>query len=203
MGVAMSDGRDRGRARGRLLLIAMLMLVSAALGACTETSSEDDLERRAQRLDRSLICPLCPSETIDQSQVLLAAQMRVTVRERLAEGWSEDEIRQYFVDRYGERVLAAPPKEGFNLLAWAVPPAIVIASLLVLAWVVREMQARKRTPQAARERPAEARDETALAPYLALVDRESGGAGTTRAEAPGASGPPTLAPESSGREGEL
>lgn len=199
MSAAMSDGRDRGRAGERFLLVAILLLVSTALAACTETSDQDDLERRAQRLDRTLICPLCPSETIDQSQVLLAAQMRATVRERLAEGWSEEEIRRYFVDRYGERVLAAPPKEGFNLVAWVVPPAIVIASLLVLAWVVREMQARRRTPQAAREHPAALRDETALASYLALVDREAGGG----ADAPGTPGSSQPAPDTSRREGEL
>ena len=146
----------------------MLLLVAVAAAACTDTVAQDDLERRAQRLDRTLICPLCPSETIDQSQVLLAAQMRAQVRERLAEGWSEEEIRQYFVDRYGERVLAAPPREGFH---W-----------LVLFWVVREMQARRRTPQAARGHTAEVRDDAALAPYLALVDRESGGAEAPKQE---------------------
>ena len=170
----------------------MLVLVSAAVGACTESSSQDDLERRAQRLDRTLICPLCPSETIDQSQVLLAAQMRATVRERLAEGYSEEEIRQYFVDRYGERVLAAPPKEGFNLVAWAIPPVIVIGSFLVLVWVVREMLSRDRKVRAERARQVDPRED-ALRHYLSLVDRESRGA-----DAPGASGPSP--PDASTRE---
>ena len=158
----------------------MLLVVSAA-AACTGSSTEEDLERRAQQLDRTLICPLCPSETIDQSQVLLAAQMRATVRERLAEGWSEEEIRQYFVDRYGERVLASPPKEGFNLVVWLIPPAIVIGSFLVLAWVVREMLGRDRKVRAERARQGDPRED-ALRHYLSLVDRESGGAGATRRE---------------------
>ena len=179
MRIAMSDGRDRGRARGRTLFIATLLLLTAAVAAaCAESSAEDDLERRAQRLDRTLICPLCPSETIDQSQVLLAAQMRATVRERLAEGWSEDEIRQYFVDRYGERVLAAPPREGFNLIAWVIPPIIVVGSLLALAWVVREMLGRDRKVRAERARRVGPREDE-LQHYLSLVDRESGGAGAS------------------------
>ena len=184
----MSDGRDRGRARERILLIAMLLLAAAALAACTGNSAEEDLERRAQRLDRTLICPLCPSETIDQSQVLLAAQMRATVRERLAQGYSEEEIRQYFVDRYGERVLASPPKEGFNLIAWAIPPVIAIGSFLVLAWVVREMLSRDRKVRAERAKQVDPRED-ALRYYLSLMDRERG--------ASGASGPP----ETSTREG--
>ena len=175
MDTAMCDG---GRVRDRLVLIAMLLLVSAAGAACTEGAGEEDLERRAQQLDRTLICPLCPSETIDQSQVLLAAQMRATVRERLAEGWSEEEIRQYFVERYGERVLASPPKEGFNLVAWLIPPAIVIGSFLVLALVVREMLSRDRKVRAERARQVDPRED-ALRYYLSLVDRESGGGAET------------------------
>lgn len=187
MDTAMSDARDTGRARAGTLLIVMLLLAAAA-AACTGASTEEDLERRAQRLDRTLICPLCPSETIDQSQVLLAAQMRVTVRELLAEGRSEDEIRQYFVDRYGERVLASPPREGFNLIAWAIPPVIVLVSALVLALVVREMLSRDRKARAERAKQVDPRED-ALRYYLSLMDRERG--------ASGASGPP----EASTREG--
>lgn len=194
MDAAMSDARDGGRARVCILLVVTLLLVAAALAACTEGSAEEDLERRAQRLDRTLICPLCPSETIDQSQVLLAAQMRATVRERLSEGWSEDEIRQYFVDRYGERVLASPPKEGFNLVAWLIPPVIVVVSLLVLALVVREMLSRDRKARAERARQADPREDL-LRHYLSLMDRERGAGGAANADAPG--------PPSPGREGEL
>ena len=131
----------------------------------------------------------------------MTAQMRVTVRERLAEGWSEEEIRQYFVDRYGERVLASPPKEGFNLIAWAIPPAIFVVSMLVLVWVVREMLSRDRKVRAERARQVDPRED-ALRHYLSLMERERG-TGPTSAEAHGASGPPPLASESSGREGEL
>ena len=145
----------------------MALLLAALLG-CSNAAQEPSLEERAQRLDRSLICPVCPGETIDQSQAALADQMQAVVREMLQAGRSEEQIRQFFVDRYGELVLAAPPKRGFNLVAWIVPPTGILGGFLVLALAVRAMR---------RHRP-EAPDEVVsgtphgLEPYLALVDRE-------------------------------
>ncbi len=57
--------------------------------------------KEAQRIDRMLMCPVCPAETIDQAQVEISRQMRRVVREMLAEGASQDQILQFFVDRYG------------------------------------------------------------------------------------------------------
>ena len=91
------------------------------------------LEERAQSINRSLICPVCPGETIEQAQVELAHQMRVLVREKLSEGWTRQEILEFFVQRYGEKVLSAPPKEGFNLIVWMVPPATLLAAGFLLS----------------------------------------------------------------------
>ena len=138
-----------------------------ALVACS--GQEPSLEEQAYSIDRSLICPVCPGETIDQAQVELAAQMREIVRDRLAAGWSREQILQYFVDRYGERVLAAPPKKGFNLVAWVVPIVVGAGGVLLLAFVVRAMRRAGRTRQD--EGPV---SEHELEPYLSLVDRELG-----------------------------
>ena len=125
------------------------------------------LEARAQSLDRSLICPVCPGETIDQSQATLANQMQAFVREKLRTGWTDRQIRQYFVDRYGDGVLAAPPKTGFNLIVWVVPPVGVLGGLLLLVLAVRAMRWRPEAGEA-----PEAEGVAGLEPYLALVDRE-------------------------------
>ena len=135
-------------------------------------------ERRAQALDKSLICPICPGETIDQSQVALAKQMQVVVRDMLAEGSAEREIQDFFVERYGESVLAAPRKEGFNLIVWAVPPLGMAAGLVALYFVVRAMS---RRPGQGGATPVLAGDEVSvdhgLAPYLEMVDRDMGDVG--------------------------
>ena len=136
--------------------------------AATACGSDDrTLEERAQSIDRSLICPVCPGETIDQAQVELAGQMRAVVREKLAEGQTRGEILQFFVDSYGEGVLAAPPKSGFNLLAWVLPIAGVAGAATVLFFVIRAMGGQKTQP----EIPAADRE---LEPYLMRVDEELG-----------------------------
>ena len=143
--------------------------------SCSTINQEQGLEARAQQVDQSLICPVCPSETIDQSQVKLASQMRLTVREKLADGWSETEVLEFFVERYGEAVLAAPPKRGFSMIAWIAPIFLVVAGLTLLAYLVRKM-VKDDTPNGVGSRFS--RGDTipeALMPYLEKIDQMDGG----------------------------
>ena len=154
----------------RILLPAALLVFMAALAACASQPAprgSQDLESEAQGIDKSLMCPICPSETIDQSQTEIAEQMRRTVRERLAQGESRDQVLQFFVERYGEEILAAPPKSGFNLLAWLVPPIALLVGGGALALVVRAMRQENRRSAVAPSPVA-----TGLEPYLAAVDQD-------------------------------
>ncbi len=126
----------------RAMLLALIGIVALSLGCVTTTSSGvPEAERRASELNKSLMCPVCPGESIDQSQNPLAVQMRAIVDEKLALGWSEPEIKDFFVERYGPSVLMEPPSAGFGIAAWIVPPlafALAIASLfLTLRWMRR------------------------------------------------------------------
>ncbi|MCY4652247.1 MAG: cytochrome c-type biogenesis protein CcmH, partial [Dehalococcoidia bacterium] len=95
----------------------------------------------ASALNKAIMCPVCPGESIDQSQNPLSVQMRAIVDEKLEQGWSEREIKDFFVERYGPSVLLEPPSEGFGITAWIVPPlafALALASLyLTLRWMRR------------------------------------------------------------------
>ena len=79
-----------------------------------ETGASYD-EAKAQEIDRMLMCPVCPAQTIDQTEVPLAKQMRAQVRELLASGATRDEVLAWFSapERYGPSVLAEPPRSGF------------------------------------------------------------------------------------------
>ena len=155
--------------------IALLIVgTMAALAACSISTSplpEDQL--RAQSLDKSLICPICPGETIDSSQVQLANQMQVIVREQIQDGRSNAQIQQFFVDRYGERVLASPPKEGLNLVMWIAPPMGIALGLLVLYAITRSML-RPGPPPVLRTSSDNSGRDVELEAYLALVDKELG-----------------------------
>lgn len=113
------------------------------VAACSNAQSDvPPIEQRAQALNRSIMCPVCPGESIDQSQVALAVQMRGIVNEKLAEGWSEDQIREFFIERYGPSVLLQPPTEGVSLAVWLLPPIGVAAAIAVFVLALRHMRRR-------------------------------------------------------------
>ena len=152
-------------------LFACLLIASPAFAQAPYS------EKEAQAIDRMLMCPVCPAETIDQAQVEISFQMRALVREMLAEGRSRQEILDFFVQRYGPDILAAPPKSGANLLAWVLPIAGVAAGLVGAYFVIRSMAARNRgRGTTARGRGTTAHGPVAghdphLEPYLEMVDR--------------------------------
>ena len=178
----MSENLSFGPACAYLLVVAVLFVVGPV--AVFAQSSDEDLEREAQAIDKMVMCPVCPAETIDQAQVEISFQMRAVIREMLAEGRSREEILDYFVDRYGADILAAPPKSGVNLLAWILPVAGVLAGLAVLFLIVRSMVGQNRLPSPARvgadwrratrttpESPRGSPVDVELSPYLEIVDR--------------------------------
>ena len=116
-----------------------LMLIAAA---CGSRDTVPRLERQASEINREVMCPVCPGESIDQSQNPLAIQMRGLVAEKLEEGWSGGQIKTFFVERYGPSVLLEPPREGFNLLAWTLPPIGAVLMLAVLFIAVGQMRSR-------------------------------------------------------------
>ncbi len=134
--------------RSRAIFASVLIALAALTSACLTTDAPDvpEVERRASALNKAIMCPVCPGESIDQSQNPLAAQMRAIVDEKLAEGWDEGRIKDFFVERYGPSVLLEPPSAGFGIVAWIVPPlafALAIASLLLtLRWMRRTSEER-------------------------------------------------------------
>ena len=151
-----------------LLLCAVLSVVQlGTLHAQTPQPGAGSFsEKEAQGIDRMIMCPVCPAETIDQAQVEIARQMRQMVRAMLAEGKERQEILEFFVDRYGQDILGAPPKSGINLVAWLAPIGGVAAALLAVYFVLRSMA--RREPLLALSGPIQ---DVGLLPYLQLVDR--------------------------------
>ena len=119
--------------------VLVLALAIATMAAWTSDEDVPDLERRAQGLNRAIMCPVCPGESIDQSQNPLAVQMRGIVMEQLEQGWTDKQIKTYFAENY-EGVLLEPPREGFSLLVWVIPPLAVLGGGLALYSAIRLMR---------------------------------------------------------------
>ena len=89
-----------------------------------------------------LICPCGCGKMLDVCEMESAREMRVLIGEMIDEGQDKDQIISYFVNQYGERVLAAPSKRGFGLTAWVVPFIVIglgvgIIYLVIIKWVLR------------------------------------------------------------------
>ncbi len=118
-------------ARGGAAL-AVILLALGVVGTAWATGERPTLAE----LETEIICPTCRT-TLDQSSSPIADRMRAFIRARIAAGDSKSEIKRRLVAQFGEQVLASPPRRGFNLLAWVLPPvgAVLAAALLgVLAW---------------------------------------------------------------------
>jgi cytochrome c-type biogenesis protein CcmH len=88
-------------------------------------------------LEDEVMCPVCPGETLEQSSSPAAQQVERFISARIAAGDSKGEIKARLVDEYGPRILAAPPKEGFDLLAWVLPLVGLLGGALIIggaAW---------------------------------------------------------------------
>ena len=110
------------------------------------------LERRTSEVASELRCPVCQGVSVEDSPTELARQMRDVVREQLAAGRSPDEVRAYFVDKYGEWILLKPKASGFNLVVYVLPWLVVVAGIFVVIFAVRRWT---------RPLPAEASETTA------------------------------------------
>lgn len=90
---------------------------------------------------RQLYCPVCENIPLDVCPTQACAQWRELVREKLAAGWDEKQIKDYFVEQYGERVLGVPPARGINWLVYVVPPIGILGGIFILYKAFRSWKA--------------------------------------------------------------
>jgi len=117
----------------------LLLIFAAAKTALAQqpTPSDDDINAIA----RQLYCPVCENTPLDVCPTQACAQWRALIRQMLAEGKSSDEIKQYFVENYGARVLSEPPRTGLNWLVYILPPVAFLAGAYILYRAFRSWRA--------------------------------------------------------------
>lgn len=115
-----------------LLCIFALAWASSVLAVQPDEVLDDlVLEQRARDISKDLRCLVCQNESIDDSNASLARDLRLLVRERLVAGDTNDEVKAFVVDRYGEFALLKPKVSGANLLLWAAGPILLILALII------------------------------------------------------------------------
>lgn len=111
-----------------ILLIAVLALLVPATPVYAISSKDIQKELMCQ-CGCTMIVDVCDCET--------ANQIRAKITELMNQGQGKDQILAYFVGQYGEKMLASPTKKGFNLVAWILPFAAVLASGAALFFILR------------------------------------------------------------------
>src|SRR5512135_1742832 len=141
------------------ILTAMLLALGAlawftALPAKAQTPTLDD---EVNRIAKNLYCPVCPNTPLDVCSTQACVGWRAQIKDMLVQGKNEQQIRDYFVEKFGQQVLGAPPAQGFNWLAYILPFVGIILGATVAWFTVRQWIVRRGSstePAAPAENPA-------------------------------------------------
>lgn len=139
-----------------LVLIASVLTVSAVYGqgGTGRQVSDDDVNRIAKQL----YCPVCPNTPLDVCETKACQDWRAQIRDQLEAGWSDQQVIDYFVAQYGERVLAEPKRGGFTSFVWLLPVLALALGAAIVAQVIRGWRAgRQAAPATAPPVPAVSR----------------------------------------------
>ena len=118
------------------LLVFAGLMAGRALAQGGQPPTDDEVNAVAKQL----FCPVCENTPLDVCPTQACAQWRDQIRSMLAEGKTADEIKQYFVDTYGDRVLNEPPLTGLNWLAYLVPPIVILGGAVYLVRALKGMK---------------------------------------------------------------
>ncbi|SFE82885.1 cytochrome c-type biogenesis protein CcmH [Blastococcus tunisiensis] len=152
------------RVAGGLAVLAVLAVAVLGLVRAAGDGGRPSLEERVAAVAGTIRCPTCQGLSVEDSSSVLAGGARAIIERQLAEGRTPDQVRQYFVDRYGEQVLLSPDPAGPGLVVW-LAPALGVPLVGVLVWA-RLRRSRRPAAGAPLPAPAAAGDaRAALADY--------------------------------------
>jgi cytochrome c-type biogenesis protein CcmH len=114
---------------------------SSGVGAVVQIQQETQLERDVRAVSSQLRCVVCQGLSLQDSPSELAQEMRGIVREQLAAGRSQQEVKDYFVSKYGEWVLMEPKRQGFNLAVYVLPVVMLVGGAGFVVYKARQWSA--------------------------------------------------------------
>ena len=155
----------------QFLWIATLIFVLSALTTATVLAQGggNPTDDEVNAIAKDLFCPVCENTPLDVCPTTACKEWREEIRGMLADGNTEAEIKQHFVDYYGARVLSEPPRTGFNWLVYVVPPIAIVAGAFVLFRAFRAWSApsEDEADEDEEDEASEAEDE-----YIARMEAE-------------------------------
>ena len=132
-----------------VIILASLLVVSVAYAQDGQPYNPSDND--VNRIAKQLYCPVCPNTPLDVCETKACEDWRAQIRDQLSEGWTDQQVIDYFVAQYGERVLAEPQRKGFTSLVWFLPLIVVLVGLGIVYEILRNW--RKQKPVAVATKP--------------------------------------------------
>jgi cytochrome c-type biogenesis protein CcmH/NrfF/cytochrome c-type biogenesis protein CcmH/NrfG len=129
----------------RPLVIVVYLLVVSPLSA----ADAPDIDDQTRTIAEELRCVVCQNLSVADSPSEMAQQMRGIIREQLAAGKTPQQVKDFFVSKYGQWVLLAPTTQGFSLLVWVLPFVVLIAGVVCGFWFIRRWSVKKTAGNAA------------------------------------------------------
>lgn len=149
-----------------LSLLILSLMPSMALAQNDDSSefSRQELELlalspQARAIAQKLQCPVCDGQPITESNATIARQMKANVQQQVDDGVTEEEILDFFVERYGPEVLREPRPEGIGWGVWLAPPIIALFGILIVIFGIRSGGRSRSQPQTARPAPRSTADD--------------------------------------------
>lgn len=158
--------------KSRRPLFILVLAVFAALVSTAAVLAQTPVPRQVtddqvNAVAKELYCPVCENIPLDVCPTQACIQWRDLIRQKLSIGWSKDQIKEYFRQQYGDRVLAEPPREGLNWLVYVLPPICFLVGVFLVYRVVS-----KRKPVVPVSSPAVSQMPEADDPYLKQLEEE-------------------------------
>jgi cytochrome c-type biogenesis protein CcmH len=153
-------------------IIVLLLLLFVQVANAQRTDVTDD---EVNDIAGELFCPVCENTPLDVCPTQACADWRALIRTQLSEGRTEEEIKDYFADQYGDRVLAEPPQEGFDLIVWLLPIGAVVVGGVFFYRYLHTMQRRRPEPvtePGAGAAPANGSRPIPVDDYVARIEQE-------------------------------
>lgn len=121
-----------------LLAVVTLVLIAPAVAGDPLIFTDAEREARYQKLTVELRCLVCQNQNLADSDAPLAQDLRREIYNMMQAGRTDDEIKQFLIDRYGDFVLYMPPVKGNTLVLWLMPAVLLLGGALVVLIAVRK-----------------------------------------------------------------
>lgn len=123
-------------------IVLFLMVFAASWYAVADVHAQENgpefpTDNDVNAVAKQLYCPVCPNTPLDVCETKACQDWRAQIKDQLSAGWTEQQIIDYFVEQYGERVLAEPQRSGFTSLVWILPVIAVLLGIFIVWQVLK------------------------------------------------------------------